>query len=1219
MSFNLFASPTKDDIRVGYIDPTLGYVDSVTICEANDYAKDNPGTTFIFRNGNNSLKYLSINEVNGLTPKDLVTSQGECGGIQVYKECGPPRIQFFGGGGIGASGNPIIGRDGSLLAIDVVTGGHGYQYAPIVAAKDDCQFGNGSVLKAILGETADQVEVYEGEEDFELYELCEDTDVGYGIRYGPNGEELGPWEPQTYTKIGEDPIKREIEIYQKQLEKPFWTTRKSLPDRINVSDKTQKITYSDVYNVTDKKLVQLQEDAGVNKPVRWSEFMNNYAISPVKPSNLVGSDRAGITFSMEWEFNFPISGEYIFRGVCDNKADLYIDNVKVSKLNSGVVLGNGVSGKLNQIQKTIQSGNHILRIDLTNAPNIETVTTTNTVTTSTPNYADVNFNVYTLQKSSFASTFRIPDLGIEVQKSSNQILNVNVPKKVEVGKVYIAEIEVPRSKRVTLKISGQSLIMEDLKTSSQRDLFVTIKNGRFFDVVNGKTKSTCKFIVDGEASSTSTSTFTTTSQVVSAKSWNENPMGVSMTIDAPLPIIPQEPLPVQTGRCPPNPIWTTRFPNSTQKWYPVRNPTDPNTSEEVLWSKFMNRYAISPVLPLNTPGSDTSGVTFSNSWQIDLPYAGYYGVKGTRDNNGRILIDGKEISKLDEFSSNNPKLTKVFLTKGAHTITVEVLNSLVETKSTIDTKIFNTQDWQFSLKKSVAVVVTADVDFNVTGPKSASYASTFRIPDLGIEVSRPSKTAINQTISKKVEVGKVYIAEIEVPRSKSVTLKISGQSLIMEDLKTSSTRDLYCNVSKGRFFDVVNGKTKATCKFIVDGEAPKSEEVSNTKISKGSVTYAGPEIFKYRNNAWGNFMNNYSISPLVFSDINSADDRVVGKYTMTWKNVNFPQDGVYKFNFQADSVGVLKIGGRKIISVTDFKGQPVQHTFNITKGKYEISIEVDNLGDPTYLTTIGANPYIFSTNPMAVALYISKDIIFTDTNKTPWTINPMAVSAILIPPPCAKKIGGKGVVDRVIVEDPGNGYLAPQGSGYPATLILDQVIVEDPGINYRCGEDQIQITPNNGAQLDYDCDPFGKIKSVQVLNPGVGFDIYPEIRMVSPTGSPTGPTGVNASFRPVFRVIRDPLLPPDKLIQVTDLVGLKQTGYIEGRPYYGAIYYDEGIPYAGYYKTAGTQIRIYDTLQESITAIVTTPASAIQRSGTDIRSNDPRLNIPGTPESTTEQ
>ena len=49
-------------------------------------------------------------------------------------------------------------------------------------------------------------------------------------------------------------------------------------------------------------------------------------------------------------------------------------------------------------------------------------------------------------------------------------------------------------------------------------------------------------------------------EIISAKSWNINPMGAAFTIDAPDPPIPQEPIPEGEGRCPKNPIWTTRFP-----------------------------------------------------------------------------------------------------------------------------------------------------------------------------------------------------------------------------------------------------------------------------------------------------------------------------------------------------------------------------------------------------------------------------------------------------------------------------------------------------------------------------------------------------------------------------------------------------------------------------------------------------------------------------------
>ena len=109
-------------------------------------------------------------------------------------------------------------------------------------------------------------------------------------------------------------------------------------------------------------------------------------------------------------------------------------------------------------------------------------------------------------------------------------------------------------------------------------------------------------------------------------------------------------------------------------------------------------------------------------------------------------------------------------------------------------------------------------------------------------------------------------------------------------------------------------------------------------------------------------------------------------------------------------------------------------------------------------------------------------------------------------------------------------------------------------------------------------------------------------------------TGVNVEFSPVFEIVRDPIeAPADQIIQVTDLVGLKQTGYIEGRAYYGAVFYKDGRKFAGYYETPGKQVQVFDTLQESIEGRITTTQSAIPRVGTDVASNNPQLNIPGTP------
>ena len=141
--------------------------------------------------------------------------------------------------------------------------------------------------------------------------------------------------------------------------------------------------------------------------------------------------------------------------------------------------------------------------------------------------------------------------------------------------------------------------------------------------------------------------------------------------------------------------------------------------------------------------------------------------------------------------------------------------------------------------------------------------------------------------------------------------------------------------------------------------------------------------------------------------------------------------------------------------------------------------------------------------------------------------------------------------------------------------------------------------------------PFGTVTGVNIVDAGTPFTRTPTITVLSDTG-------VNAVIKPRFSIVRDPIgVDPNTLIQVTDLVGLKQTGYIDGRAYYGQVFLKNGLLYAGVYETVGELVRVYDTLQESITGEVTTRPSAILRQGTDIQSNDPRLNLPGTPDNLT--
>ena len=1341
MSFK-FGPQTKTDVKVGYIDPTRGYVSGVSICDANTYAKSNPGTTFIFVDGDANIKYLNINEVNELTENDTVSSTDECGGLQTYEECTSPEIVFSGGGGIGAYGNPVIGVDGALLAVDLVSGGFGYQYPPVTKAVDKCQIGNGSVLQSVLGTVADTVE---GGAPFETYEECPGDTVEYGRVYDQDGQDVGEWDPAKYLPIpGEDPILTDILEFQQSLKNPWWTTRDNKP--LSITSQSETFSSNDATSP------------------RWNDFLNKYAISPVAPSDVPGTDNAGKIFIFEWQENFPTTGNYVFRTLCDNKGKLYIDNLYVSDLNSIARNFN-----IGVITKEIQEGIHTIRVDLLNAPIYEVQTTTPgsaffikkdgeiylDLTSFPQSTVNVTFSTYAISQgdagrdhtiefaelifkdikdvSNDSGTYGVPggvlhgpivqtggdrlaivegratevDRGIEIVAYTGdniaggkddffvaivgaELAEQPQPEEVssqlnsfETQNVFNTVDYIDRADRtlwrtasnvssistllnsygvapfdattqqaktdsypgthkivwsgVTFPVNGDYVIelaSDDDATLTIGGVVIEHKGFRSPGVPNADLTGTYYFTAgtydivaelyqipggntrglgDGNPMSIAVNINVSFAQekVQSSLSWNQNPIGFAMVIQQPPRAIPQE-IPPVSGPCPPNPIWSTRFPGYQNQWFPV------NYSEREAWSDFMNRYALSPVPPLETFGSDASGIQFSNSWNVELPFRGFYGVQATADNAGRVLIDGIEVAKAQSYATETPEVTQVFLEAGTHKIDVQVSNYAQISSSLVKQKIFSTKDWR---NVDGGIAQSVEVFFNVSNDSQTSLSFTFIAEDGSdtFTLLSPSEGFSSYTEVRTIKVGKKYkvvsggnatneqgllsgSSETQDPSNKIFADYIDGAN-DNNDFVVEVTEGVFTSSNKRSISD--SRDTFDITFEIPVSDAPRLDPVTETR---NGVTYVGPPLFPFSlttggvdGTGWGDFMNEYSISPNVFDEINQPDSNINGVFVLVWKGVSFPETGTYQIKLAADNEAVLKSNGVEIARSSDFlSDDPTAINVNFTAGTYDLAIELQNFAD-------GID--IFETNPMGVSLTIERDItVLSENVAADWVDNPMAISAILIPPPCIIKTGGTGVVVDVVVEDPGNGYIAPSptAGGYPVLLQLSEVVVENPGINYNCGVDQIQIVPDLGANPTYTCDSFGRIQSVQVT-PTTGYTSYPSITMPSTTG-------VNASFRPVFRVIRDPLPQPEEIIQVTDLVGLKQTGYVDGRAYYGAVYYENGVRFAGYYKTIGTPIRVYDTLQESITGEVTTVPSAIQRSGTDITSNDPTLNIPGTPQ-----
>ena len=110
-------------------------------------------------------------------------------------------------------------------------------------------------------------------------------------------------------------------------------------------------------------------------------------------------------------------------------------------------------------------------------------------------------------------------------------------------------------------------------------------------------------------------------------------------------------------------------------------------------------------------------------------------------------------------------------------------------------------------------------------------------------------------------------------------------------------------------------------------------------------------------------------------------------------------------------------------------------------------------------------------------------------------------------------------------------------------------------------------------------------------------------------------------------MVRDPL-PVEPvaadIVQVFDLVGLNINGYVGGKEYYGNVYFKNGVKFAGTTVKSGTDIRVFETRESSISG-VDVPVTRLQRieenivtsvSTTDVITADPEVSQPTTPTTT---
>jgi len=1003
----------------------------------------------------------------------------------------------------------------------------------------------------------------------------------------------------------------------------------------------------------------------------WSEFTNKYALSPVPPLDTPGSDGVGVLYKNSWKMSAPYAGYYILKGTVEDTGKLFVDGKEITPL----VSPTEVCPKIPSTKVYLSEGTHDIEVEVENKKDYETpkffidqkifnTQDWQNQSGSGGQVKDIDFKVATA--TWHGATASIEALGIYVDKKfgPNNDVSKDFTRTVERGRVYDVVLTSNTFRSATAGTSRDINYINLYAKDGYR--WINSKRIEFDEDPNfhGKNGWDCNgaFTIDNVVGGTAT--FNPSGKSIDFKgksvkvtltfTWSDATAADGYALDQ-----------IRIGST----TWTWNKASGTEGRYTYVSVGDQGVlglegqkgpPRSWKYSNLAGRYDWEAPVSL-----------FQNGWEVQRDDGKWYPSQWEDD-------DG------EGWTSIKPPPPPSRPTEGSETHTITLGSQTVQ----------------------IGDDMTSGVELRTQGDNVLQMEDIPHVP-------------------------------------------IEQQKILFDDVVLTS--------SEGKFFGINGNKAK----FVLPS-------IATNTATKNGVSYSGPNLYNYKFKGYGQFLNKNGVSP----DYPKFGGGELVNYE--WSNIDFPKNGEYDFHFAHDAHGSVYLDGEEIIKgdFDNVAGVSAQDSANwdpgiktkikITKGKHTITIappdgrigEKSGWGDGLF-KKLSDDYYrgqqAFDNNPSALALGIT---IKTETKPEigskeellqrgkSWKDNPTAISAIMIPPPCPKKIKGKGVVVDVIVDDPGGPYPTPEDPvdpRYPVTLRLKKVIPTgggnyDPGdpskvvfppyipeevetpppptspppddrrktvsitsvpptirkgkctllkyttngvskaiITPDVGEvpavvkgtvrvcpsvttkytitgdptptgggggggegggdpptdttivtvigegdddgeilpstgDPIIIVPDNGAKLTPIFGPHGTVVDVRIDDPGLGFTEYPTIYMPSDTG-------VGVVFKPQFEIIRDPLdVAPDKLLQVTDLVGLKQTGYVDGRAYYGAVFFDNDIKYAGMYETIGQKIRVYDTMQDSIDAMDRSDPSAIQRSGTDVSSNDPRLDIPNTPD-----
>ena len=950
----------------------------------------------------------------------------------------------------------------------------------------------------------------------------------------------------------------------------------------------------------------------------WSRFMNSYALSPILPLGTPFSGRSGETWETKWDLDIPYDGFYNFKGAVDNFATVSIGTHFIEKLDGF----NTEKKDLTDHKVFLKKGRISLGLTVTNEEKKRPVLVERkcfnsadwaTKAKDRSNKIGVNFDVYGQgSKRNMGLKFVFKEKGgddtfiIDNVATSKAVETIRKRVKRNTDYNVTAIATGTFSKTIKTPNKENEYNIEYFELNPSNDPIRVVDNGKKIELKDGR----------GSGANVDFEILTPSSGVTAKFSDDGRKLIVKGEGDVPIKIKYDD-----------NPGYAGEAVRSI-------------SIAGVTWTKERKEYG-EETKTLRIGNSNLSSAAGASSTKNILFRFSH---DDARDGN-RIRIPALNIDSAKPSGSKGP------FDPEAVTAIVEV-GKVYEVEFVTENKAFlrlrdsgkkiECNDNSDSDHEDAVLRISEGTLFDLVNggengqPQNIGKAK-FRFGDAPIQpIQVPNAPAQAITSTKEINLvpeqgtSKVFGrgkkgTESNIP-GQIIFADIIGSANDNDDMQIRCSRGIFTPSNKRKNVKGTSGQgTQKRNTWDLTFRVDADEEKATTITELNGVNYRGPELATYKKGKLGRL-----ISPFFPLGEDQGGELLNGRiWEMIWDNVDFPISGNYDFLLEVDDVidvfvsneesssrniTYKKITTTLLQDISANAGNPVLRKARIEKGKRSVKVVLTNFD---FNETFRKNPTYFG---MKIKF---KDFILR-ADKRSWLTNPVGVSAVLLAPPCPKDSGGVGIVTGITVEEPGNGFTSDVGDPDDSVNIIVELtggIITVPGIGYTSGDTVDVSTGTTSFPARINTGEFGKITSIGIGtegrgtgdgDPGSGIGI-PITRTPDFTINTT--TGTNAKITPVTRLIIDPVdADPENLIQITDLAGLKQTGYIQGRAYYGEVYFENGVPFAGRYKTAGTPIQVYATLQESIDAQVTTRPSAIQRSGTDISSNNPRLNIPGTPD-----